>query len=123
MISIPFRGSSCRLRRRLINDHGFSDILTDTDSGTGYGIEDAEDNTANLISSITGGSTTSGSTTSSGSASAPPPPPPPPPPPARLRLRRQLDKISNGAGAIGDAAGLGTVTDPVAAEGDSVDGK
>ena len=36
--------------------------------------------------------------------------------------KRQLDKIANGVGAVGNAAGLGLVTDPVVAVGDSLDG-
>ena len=36
--------------------------------------------------------------------------------------KRQLDKIANGAGAIGDAVGAGTVADPAAAARDSIDG-
>ena len=38
-------------------------------------------------------------------------------------LRRQLDKIVNGLGAIGNAAGVGALTDPVVAAGDSIDGQ
>jgi hypothetical protein len=78
----------------------------------GYGTEDALDNTANLITSIKGGST--GST---GGAGSPPPPPPPGP-----KFRRQGDKISNGVGAVGNALGVGVVTNPVQAAGDSADG-
>jgi hypothetical protein len=71
-------------------------VLTSTDNGVGYGVENAEDNTANTVSS------TKGST--------------------GARRRRQLDKISKGAGTLGDAAGAGAVADPAAAEGESVDG-
>lgn len=38
------------------------------------------------------------------------------------RFRRQADKIANGAKAIGSAAGVSAVTDPVGNEGDSLDG-
>jgi hypothetical protein len=38
------------------------------------------------------------------------------------KTRRQLDKIANGAGAIGNAAGVGAATDPVVAAADTVDG-
>jgi hypothetical protein len=38
------------------------------------------------------------------------------------KARRQLDKISNGFGAIGQAAGVGAVTNPIQAAGDSIDG-
>lgn len=91
-------------RRQLAGEGAAADsILTDTDNGVGYGVEDAEDNIAALISSAKG----SGST--------------PTLPKKGRKMRRQLDKISNGAGAIGNAAGLSTVTDPVVAVGDSVD--
>jgi hypothetical protein len=85
-------------------------ILSSTDNGVGFGVENAEDNTANLITSVKGGSTTGGSTTT---------PPPPPPGP---KSRRQADKIANGAKAIGNAAGVSVVTDPVGNAGDSLDG-
>ena len=48
-------------------------IFSDTDNGVGYGVEAAEDNTADLITSIKGGST--GSTTPAGPGGPPPPPP------------------------------------------------
>ncbi|OQO03987.1 hypothetical protein B0A48_10630 [Cryoendolithus antarcticus] len=38
------------------------------------------------------------------------------------KSRRQLDKISNGAQAIGDAAGVGSTTAPATSAGDSIDG-
>ncbi|KAK6433807.1 hypothetical protein LTR95_010017 [Oleoguttula sp. CCFEE 5521] len=38
------------------------------------------------------------------------------------KSRRQLDKIANGAQAIGDAAGVGSTTAPATSAGDSVDG-
>lgn len=38
------------------------------------------------------------------------------------RFRRQADKIANGAKAIGNAAGVSAVTEPVGDEGDSLDG-
>jgi hypothetical protein len=88
-------------------------ILSSTDNGVGFGVENAEDNTANLITSVKGGSTTGGSTT----GGSPPPPPPPGP-----KFRRQADKIANGAKAIGNAAGVGVVTEPVGNAGDSLDG-
>jgi hypothetical protein len=48
-------------------------IFSSTDNGIGYGVEAAEDNTADLITSIKGGST--GSTTPAGPGGPPPPPP------------------------------------------------
>jgi len=38
------------------------------------------------------------------------------------KVRRQFDKISKGAGAIGDATGAGVMADPVANESASLDG-
>jgi hypothetical protein len=97
-------------RRQLAGEGAAANsILSSTDNGVGFGIENAEDNTANLITSLKGGSTTGGS-------SAPPPPPPGP------KFRRQADKIANGAKAIGNAAGVSVVTDPVGNAGDSLDG-
>lgn len=64
------------------------------------------DNTANLITSVKGGST--------GSTGSTPPPGP--------KFRRQGDKISNGVGAVGNALGVGAVTNPIQAAGDSADG-
>lgn len=69
-------------------------ILSQTDNGIGYGIENAEDNTAKTISST----------------------------PKVPAARRQLDKISNGAQAISDAAGTGASTSAVTTELDNIDG-
>jgi hypothetical protein len=38
------------------------------------------------------------------------------------KFRRQGDKISNGLGAVGNALGLGAVTNPIQAAGDNADG-
>ena len=83
-----------RRRRQIAGEGAACDsVLTSTDNGVGYGVENAEDNTANTVSSTTKGA-----------------------------RRRQLDKISKGAGTLGDAAGAGAVADPAAAEGESLDG-
>jgi hypothetical protein len=135
----PAVPAASKSRRQLAGEGAAADsILTDTDNGTplkcsltyfvehctdlnfvlpgvGYGIEDALDNTANLITSVKGGST--GSTATGGSSGSPPPPPPPGP-----KFRRQGDKISNGVGAVGNALGVGAVTNPVQAAGDNADG-
>lgn len=82
-------------RRQLHGEGAAADsILTDTDNGVGFGIENAEDNTANLITSTKGGA----------------------------KHRRQADKIANGAKAIGSAAGVSSVTDPIGNAGDGIDG-
>ncbi|KAK5703035.1 hypothetical protein LTR97_003981 [Elasticomyces elasticus] len=86
-------------------------ILSGTDNAVGYGIEDAEDNIAADITSLKGGSTSG----TAGGAAAPPPPPPP-------HTRRQLDKISNGAQAISNAAGTSSSTSAITNELDSLDG-
>jgi hypothetical protein len=101
------------VRRQLAGEGAATDsILTDTDNGFGYGTEDAENNIAGNIATMTG------STSGSGAAPAPAPAPPKKGP----KSRRQLDKIANGAGAIGNAAGVGAATDPVVAAADSADG-
>lgn len=91
-------------------------VLSSTDNGVGYGVENAEDNTANLISGSSSSTTT---TTGSGSSN------PPPPPPAKKgpKVKRQGDKIANGAAAILDAAKLNAVGDPEKTIGDNVDGE
>lgn len=68
-------------------------ILSQTDNGIGYGIENAEENTAKTISTT----------------------------PKAPAARRQLDKISNGAQAISDAAGTGDTTSAVTTELDNID--
>ena len=90
--------------------------MSSTDNGVGYGIENAEDNTASLIS---GTSTSSGTATGSGGAANPPPPPPKKGP----KAKRQGDKIANGAAAVLDAAKLNVLGDPVKTYGDNIDGE
>ncbi|KAJ8116398.1 hypothetical protein OPT61_g2172 [Boeremia exigua] len=72
-------------------------IFSSTDNGIGFGIENAEDNLAGLISGTKGGS--AGTAPGTG---APPPPPPP--------HRRQADKIAHGLQALSNAAGTGSST-------------
>ncbi|USP74005.1 hypothetical protein yc1106_01279 [Curvularia clavata] len=74
-------------------------IFTDTDNGVGHGIENAENNLAATISSIKGGT----------------------PLPATPR-RRQLDKISNGAQNVANAAGVGSSTSALTGALDNIDG-
>ena len=102
-------------RRQLAGEGSAADsLLTDTDSGVGYGTENAEDKIADNISGITGHSSDAGQG-GSGTSGSPPPPPPP--------HKRQLDKISKGAQAIGNAAGVGQVTEPVTTAGVNIDGE
>ncbi|KAK7191765.1 hypothetical protein PSPO01_02214 [Paraphaeosphaeria sporulosa] len=73
-------------------------LLSSTDNGVGYGIENAEDNIAALVTSLKGSI------------------------PAR-RTRRQLDKISNGAQTLSNALGTGAVTSSTTSELDTIDGQ
>ena len=82
-------------------------ILTDTDNGVGHGIENAENNLAGLITSLKG----TAATGNSGSSALPPTP-----------HRRQLDKISNGAQNLANAAGIGSSTSAVTSALDGIDG-
>jgi hypothetical protein len=80
-------------------------IFSSTDNGVGFGIEGAEENLANNIASIKGGSgTATGGSTGGSTGGANPPPPPPP-------HRRQLDKIAKGMQTVGNAAGVGDSTE------------
>jgi hypothetical protein len=96
-------------------------ILSSTDNGVGYGIEAAEENIANNISQIKCGAGTGAGTGvpagSGGSGGAPPPPPPKKGPKAR-----QLDKVSNGFQAIGNAACVGSSTSGLTTALDDIDG-
>lgn len=99
-------------KRQLAGEGAAADsILSDTDNASGYGTEDALDNSAQLISSVTGNSP--GNTQGGGSSSPPPPPPP---------HKRQLDKISAGVQEVGNAAGVGSATAPITSAGESIDG-
>lgn len=106
-IAAPVPGDIISARQLAGEGAAADSILTSTDNGVGYGIENAEDNTAALIS---------GSSSSSSGSSSPPPPPPP------HKSKRQADKIANGAGAILTAAGQPAAANVVTSNGDSVDG-
>jgi hypothetical protein len=107
--------------RQLAGEGAAADSLfTDTDNGIGYGVEHAEDNTANLIS----GSNSYGSGSGSGSSSGGPPPPPPPGGPGPHRLaRRQGDKMANGAADVLNALNQPQAANVVKTNGDNVDGQ
>jgi len=90
-------------------------ILSSTDNGVGYGVENAEDNTAALL-----GGTSSGTTTTSGGSGGAAPPPPPPKGP---KVKRQGDKIANGLANVLTAAKLGPVADIEKNVGDNADGE
>lgn len=87
-------------------------VLSSTDNGVGYGVENAEDNTAATL----GG--TSSSTTITGGSSNPPPPPAKGP-----KAKRQGDKIANGLANVLTAAKLGPVADVEKNVGDNADGE
>ncbi|KXT04595.1 hypothetical protein AC578_8682 [Pseudocercospora eumusae] len=90
------------LRRQLAGEGAACDsLLSQTDNGVGYGVENAEDNTANAISS-TG--------LRHRQLDAIP------------KAKRQLDKISDGAQAISNAAKTGSLTSPATKGLDGIDG-
>lgn len=72
----------------------YNSILSQTDDGIGNGIENAGEDTTTTISTA----------------------------PKAAAAHRQLDKISDGAQAISDAAGIGAATSTVITELDSIDG-
>jgi hypothetical protein len=84
-----------RLRRRQLAGEGSAcdSVLTQTDNGVGHGVENAEDNTANTISSTKGGA-----------------------------RKRQADKIAHGAQQVGNSVGAGAVTGPVGDQIANADG-
>lgn len=103
------------IRRQLAGEGAACDsVLSSTDNGVGYGVENAEDNTAALL----GGTSSSTTTTSGGSGGAAPPPPPPKP-----KTKRQGDKIANGLANVLTATKLGPVADIEKNVGDNADGE
>ena len=103
-------------RRQLAGEGAACDsILSETDNGIGYGIENAEDNTAALISGTSSGTTT----TTGGSGAAAPPPPPKKGP----KTKRQGDKIANGFANILSAAGQNDLAEIEKSNGDTLDGQ
>ncbi|KAF5660674.1 hypothetical protein FHETE_8837 [Fusarium heterosporum] len=93
--------------RQLAGEGNFFDsVFTDTDNGVGYGVENAEDNLAEFLG---------GSPASSGGSGGPPPGP--------KMVKRQGDKIANGAAADLNAVGLNQEADLVQTDGDNIDGQ
>ncbi|ENH75696.1 hypothetical protein FOC1_g10003855 [Fusarium oxysporum f. sp. cubense race 1] len=93
--------------RQLAGEGSFFDsVFTGTDNGVGYGVENAEDNAATLL----GGKATSGG---GGSTSNPPQP----------KVKRQADKIANGAATDLHAVGQDKAADLVQTDGDNIDGQ
>lgn len=74
-------------------------LLSDTDNGVGYGIENAEDNLAGNVAALRGG------------AGAPP-----------ALHRRQGDKIAKGAQTLSNAAGTGQETESITSGVVNLDG-
>ncbi|KAF5576101.1 hypothetical protein FPANT_11092 [Fusarium pseudoanthophilum] len=94
--------------RQLAGEGSFFDsVFSGTDNGVGYGVENAEDNAATLL----GGKTTTGG---GGSTTNPPPPP---------KVKRQADKIANGAATDLHAVGQDKAADLVQTDGDNIDGQ
>ena len=112
-------------------------VLSSTDNGVGYGVENAEDNIANTITGsgakvrrqLAGEGAACNSVLSStdngvgygvenaedniaNTIKS-----------SGVKSRRQLDKIANGAKNIGDAVGAGSVTTPLGDDGDTLDGQ
>ena len=112
-------------------------VLSSTDNGVGYGVENAEDNIANTIKGsgakvrrqLAGEGAACNSVLSStdngvgygvenaedniaNTIKS-----------SGVKSRRQLDKIANGAKNIGDAVGAVSVTTPVGDDGDTLDGQ
>ncbi|PIA80038.1 hypothetical protein CB0940_12138 [Cercospora beticola] len=88
-----------RHRRQLAGEGAAcNSVLSSTDNGVGYGVE-------NLLDGIAGDDTPA-SGGSDGGNPAPPPPPPPGPP-----HRRQLDKIAKGVQTLSSALGMGQATE------------
>jgi hypothetical protein len=113
--------SSAKGRRQLHGEGEACDSLfTQTDNGVGYGLENAEDGIAGNIAGLTGNSYTNGGAGTGGSPQ--PAPAPAKPAPAPGKPKRQLDKVANGFGAIGQAAGLTTLTSGPVTQLDSLDG-
>jgi hypothetical protein len=105
-------------RRQLAGEGAACDsVLSDTDNGVGYGVENAEDNTAALL-----GGTSSGTTTTTGSSGSAASPPPPPSPKKGPKHKRQGDKIANGLANVLSATHLGPVADVEKNAGDNADG-
>ncbi|KAM0197906.1 hypothetical protein ACHAPI_004638 [Fusarium lateritium] len=100
--------------RQLAGEGNFFDSLfTDTDNGVGYGTENAEDHLAELLGGTS--SRTNGGT--SGAGGNPPPTPPP------KMIKRQGDKVANGAAANLNALGLTNEADLVKTDGGNIDGQ
>ncbi|KAM0475711.1 hypothetical protein ACHAP7_007208 [Fusarium lateritium] len=100
--------------RQLAGEGNFFDSLfTDTENGVGYGTENAEDHLAELLGGTS--SRTNGGT--SGAGGNPPPTPPP------KMIKRQGDKVANGAAANLNALGLTNEADLVKTDGGNIDGQ
>ncbi|KAM0213299.1 hypothetical protein ACHAPA_006452 [Fusarium lateritium] len=100
--------------RQLAGEGNFFDSLfTDTDNGVGYGTENAEDYLAELLGGTS--SRTNGGT--SGAGGNPPPTTPP------KMIKRQGDKVANGAAANLNALGLTNEADLVKTDGGNIDGQ
>lgn len=99
LLAAPATAAPLQARQLAGEGNACSSLLSSTDNGVGYGIKNAEDNTANLISGGAGG----GGVPKIGA--------------------RQGDKIANGAANLLNAAGQPAAASFVQTNGDNVDGQ
>lgn len=91
-----------RHRRQLAGEGAAcNSILSSTDNGVGYGVE-------NLLDGLAGDDTPASGGSGGGNPAPPPPPPPAGGPPPH---RRQLDKIAKGVQTLSSAMGTGSATE------------
>jgi hypothetical protein len=128
-IASSIRGGKVNRRQLAGEGAACNSVLSSTDNGVGYGVENAEDNTAALVGgkTSTGTATGSGSTGGSNAAPAPGPGPakgnPKPAPKAGPKVKRQADKIANGAANIINALGQPQLANTEQTQGDNLDGQ
>ncbi|KAF4454069.1 hypothetical protein F53441_3354 [Fusarium austroafricanum] len=111
-------GAPVNKPRQLAGEGDFFDsVFSGTDNGVGYGVENAEDHVAELL----GGTPSQGGGTGGGAGG--PPPPPPPKKMVKKMVKRQADKIANGAAGDLDTLHLTGPAGIVQNDGDAVDGQ
>ncbi|KAH6691410.1 hypothetical protein F5X68DRAFT_229266 [Plectosphaerella plurivora] len=98
LMAVPASGAPLQARQLAGEGNACSSLLSSTDNGVGYGLENAEDNTANLLKGGAGGG-------------------------VPKIGRRQGDKIANGASNLLNAAGQPVAAGFVKTYGDNIDGQ
>jgi hypothetical protein len=101
LLAVPATGALLQPRQLASEGNACSSLLSSTDNAVGYGIENAEDNTAKLIGGGAGAPATGVPKIGS----------------------RQGDKIANGAANMLNAAGQPGAASFVKTNGDNVDGQ